>query len=364
MLDLLQYYIFFFIVFVLYGILKDKTKREFSTNKGSVQYLYLVMFALWILIGMRDVLCGRDTLGYVINFNGATALNLRDSVEPGFSILVYVVRSFTSNYHVYLMVASISMIVAMYRLMRKYFKSSYEILVAICIYVLLGLLAFNMAALRQSIALSFGIFAFMYADDGKWKHFLASVGIAYLFHNSAFVLLMIYPLRYLNMKQYGIYVTIAFFVLGVMFSSSVVPLIQAYIPFEDRFAQYGTSYQSSQNYTGFILQLLLILIAYFARKRINLQKSSMNLLFNCAYIGLAIQSLTGSVAELYRLSFYFCIFDIILIPLALSTCKGENASLIKNVFIIGCLFYIFVLSGGGVLPLKENYNLNSLYFLK
>ena len=364
MLDLLQYYIFFFIVFVLYGILKDKTKREFSTNKGSVQYLYLVMFALWILIGMRDVLYGRDTLGYVIDFNKATSLDLSDAVEPGYKVFVYIVRSFTSNYHAYLMIASISVIVAMYRLMRKYLTSSYEILAAICIYVLLGLLAFNMAALRQTIALSFGIFAFIYASDGKWKHFLASVGVAYLFHNSSFVLLILYLLRYLNLKRYGLYFALASFVLGMLFPGSIAPLIQTYIPFEDRFTQYGTSYQSSQNYTGFILQLLLILIAYFARKRINLQKSSMNLLFNCAYIGLAIQSLTGSVAELYRLSFYFCIFDIILIPLALSTYNGKKNSLIKNIFIIGCLFYIFVLSGAGVLPLKENYNMNSLYFLK
>ena len=344
--------------------MKDRTKREFATNKGRVQYLYLVMLALWILVGMRDVLYGRDTLGYVIDFNEATSLQLNEAVEPGYNILLYVVRSITSNYHVYLMIASISMIMAMYKLMRRYFSSSYEIMAAICIYVLLGLLAFNMAALRQTIALSFGIFAFMYADDGKWKQFLLCVAFAYLFHNSAFVLLIIYPLRFVNIKQWGLYIALGFFVLGVLYPGSISPIIQMYLPFEDRFTQYGTIYESSQNYTGFVLQLILILIAYFSQKRLNLKQTSINLLFNCAYLGLAIQSLTGSLAELYRLSFYFCFFDIILIPLALTSYKGRSSDVLKLSFIIGCLFYIFILAGAGVLPLKQNYSMQDLHIIK
>lgn len=362
MFELLQYYLFFFFVFVLYGTMKDRTKREFATNKARVQYLYLVMLALWILVGMRNVLYGRDTMGYVIEFNNATSLDLKDMPELGYYLFVLIVRSITSNYHVYLMIASISMIMAMYKLMRRYLNSSYEVVAAICIYVLLGLLAFNMAALRQTIALSFGIFAFMYADDGKWKHFLICVVLAYLFHNSAFVLLILYPLRYINVKHIGLYLALGFFVIGILYPGLVAPFLQAYLPFEDRFTQYGTTVESSQNYTGFVLQLLLVLIAYYSQKRLNIKQSSLNLLFNCAYLGLAIQSLTGSLAELYRLSFYFCFFDIILIPLALSSIKGNIGNQLRLGFLIGCIIYIFILSGEGVLPLKQIYNLNELNF--
>ena len=354
MFDLLPYYLFLFFMFALYPKMKGRTAIELATKQNRVQYLYYVMFALWILIGMRDVLYGRDTLGYVSHFHESTTF-WKDSVEPGFALLEYLVRSITSNYHVFLMVASVSMIVAMYKLMRRYFSTSYEIIAAICIYILLGLLAFNMAALRQTIALSFGIFAFMCADDGKLKKFLLCVLMAYLFHNSSFVLLILYPLRFINAKQYGLYVSIGFFILGIVYPGSIAPFIQAHLPMEDRFTQYGTIYESSQNYTGFVLQLFLVLIAYVFQKRIDLKQRTQNLLYNSAYIGLAIQSLTGSLAELYRLSFYFCFFDIILVPLALSSIKGKNAETIKGWFIIGCLIYILILSGGGVLPRKENY---------
>jgi len=358
MFDLLPYYLFLLFMFALYPNMRRRTAIELAVKQNKVQYLYYVMFALWILVGMRDILYGRDTWGYVIDFRNMTSLSLTDSVEPAYNLLAYVVRSITSNYHVYLMIASSSMIIAMYRLMRRYFSTSYEIIAAICIYILLGLLAFNMAALRQTIALSFGIFAFMCADDGKLKKFLLCVLMAYLFHNSSFVLLILYPLRFINAKQYGLYVSIGFFILGIVYPGSIAPFIQAHLPMEDRFTQYGTIYESSQNYTGFVLQLFLVLIAYVFQKRIDLQQRTQNLLYNSAYIGLAIQSLTGSLAELYRLSFYFCCFDIILVPLALIGIKGKNAETIKGWFIIGCLIYILILSGGGVLPRKENYIIN------
>lgn len=354
-MDTIQYYIFFAVIFAFYHSMKQLTKIQFATENEKVQYLFLVMFALWILVGMRNVLYGRDTFGYVMEFRESTFLSLNDIAEPGFKVLCYIVRSITDNYHVYLMVTSFSTIVAMYKLMRRYFSYSYEILAAICIYVLLGILAFNMAALRQSIALSLGIFAFIYADGGKWKKYLLCVGIAYLFHNSSFILLLIYPLRYIDARRYGLIAVSATFAIGVIASGTIVSFLQSYLPMEDRFAQYGTMYESSQNYTGFALQLILVLVAYLRRDYIKLPSKTKNLFFNMAYIGLAVQSLTMSLAELYRVSFYFCVFDIVLVPLALSSYTSANASTIRNCFIIGCLFYIFVLSGAGVLPLPQAY---------
>lgn len=361
MQELIPYYVFFAFLFLLYSNMKVSASRELMQKTVRVQYLFVVMGALWLLIGMRNVLYGRDTLGYVTSFMYATSFKWSESVEPGFHLLEFIIRSLTDNYHIFLMVISLSTVVAMYQIMKRYFSDSYEIIAAICIYVLLGILAFNMAALRQTIAVSIGIWAFMYAADGKWKHFLACVALAYTFHNSSFVLLALYPLRYLDTIRYGFIGVAAAFILGVMAPDVVIPFLQANLPVEDRFAGYGIIYESSQNYTGFVLQLILVMIAYIRRDHIRLEQKTKNMFFNAAYIGLAIQSLTGALAELYRVSFYFCIFDIILIPLALMTFRGAYARPIRIYFIIGALFYIFVLSGGGVLPLKQTYQINTSY---
>lgn len=356
MWDLLPYYIYFAFIFFLYGNMKTSATRELQQKTVRVQFLFFVMLALWLLIGMRDESYGRDTLSYILSFRDATSFKGGDSVEPGFQLLEYVIRSITDNYHVFLMCSSLVISVSMYKIMKRYFTYSYQIIAAICIYVLLGILAFDMAAIRQAIAVSIGILSFMYASDGKWKQFLICVALAYTFHNSSFVLLALYPLRYLNTKKYGVIGVAVVFLIGFIAPTTVVPFLQTYLPMEDRFAAYGTVYESSQNYTGFFLQLILVVVAYLKRDQIELDQKTKNMFFNAAYIGLAIQSLTGTLAELYRVSFYFCIFDMILIPMALMTFKGPQARTIRICFIMGALFYIFVLSGGGVLPLKQIYN--------
>ncbi len=356
--ELTQYYVFFTFIIIAYFILGKETNYEFRKNLKSPRFLLYSIIALWILVGTRDVLYGRDTLGYVVHFKRVTSFNWDDNVEPFFALITYLTRSVTSNYHVYLIITSLPLCVALFYLLKRYFSDSFEVLAAICIFTLLGLLAFQMAAMRQCIALALGIAAFIFADKDDWKSFLCCVGIAYLFHNSSFVLIAIYPMKFLRLKFIGIVGVIVMFLVGAFFSDYVAPFIQMYIPSEDRFSQYGTTYESSQNYTGFILQLILVSIAYSRRKYLQIEEKTQNLFFNTAYTGMAIQSLTLSLAELYRVSFYFCIFDIVLVPLALSTFKFIDAKIYRLLFILGCLFYIFVLSGGGVLPRMEEYTYN------
>jgi hypothetical protein len=356
--DLLQYYLYFLFIFLLYGVMNSTTLPKL--NKGGATtvnrtYLFWVLFALWILIGMRDIAYGQDTLSYVLSFRKSVDYStVRQSVEPLFSLLTSTVRSVTDNYHVYLMVGALSTPIALYYLFKSYFNSTFEVLTAICIYTLLGLLAFNMAAMRQTIALSWVIVAFVCADRGKWLKFLVCVAVAYLFHNSSFVAVALYPLRYLNLSKWGFLGVAVAVAIGTFMPDAVIPFVQSHIFDEDRFVAYGTVYESSQNYTAFFLQLILVVVAYLRQNCLQVSQTTKNLLFNVAYIGLSIQALAGVLAEFYRLSFYFCTFDIVLVSLALSTYKGEVGRVVKVGFIVGCLFYIFVLSGGGVLPTRRN----------
>ena len=65
------------------------------------------------------------------------------------------------------------------------------------------------------------------------------------------------------------------------------------------------------------------------------------------------------VAEFYRVSFYFAIFDIVLIPLAFSTLPKNISGIAKAAFVLIGLIYLFFI-GQGALPLPDastsNYN--------
>lgn len=59
-----------------------ETNYEFRKNLKFPRFLLYSIIALWILVGTRDVLYGRDTLGYVVHFKRVTSFNWDDNVEP------------------------------------------------------------------------------------------------------------------------------------------------------------------------------------------------------------------------------------------------------------------------------------------
>lgn len=353
---MLQYYLYFSFIIILLGLIGAKSDYILATKKGRPQYLFWVIFVLWLLIGLRNQLYGRDTLGYVGFFHETIVLDLKDKPEPLHDLFVYLIRAITDNYHIYLLLSAAPICLALYFLFKNYLNKSYEVLAAICIYTVLGIFGFNNAGLRQTIAMSLGIFAFMYADKGKWISSVLCLVTAYLFHNSSFILFLIYPAFFFNPKRYGPIVVLALFLVGAVMPGVVMPFIQTHLPMEDRFSAYE-EFTQLQNYTGFFLQLILVAIAYIQRDRVVLPKKTKNFFMNMAFLGLGLQSLTVTFAEMFRVSYYFCIFDLVLVPLALTSFKGEQGKTIRVAFIIGCLIYIFIISQAATLPLKQNYTI-------
>ena len=348
-----RYYLFFFLIFVVFFSIKN-SRNPLLSQKSNNKYIDFVFITLWLLIGMRDINIGRDTWGYVGEFHNSTSLQFisgKKLDEPLYVYFEFIIRQITSNYHVFLMCASASICFAIRAIMKKYFTMSYEVIASICIYTLLGILSFNMAGIRQTIAMSLGIFAFIFINDGKWKTSLLLIAIAYLFHNTAILLLVLLPLHFIKVDKTATIVAFAFIVVSIMAPYLVRGFIGGVIESDNtHYSGYDLSAEG-QSLTAFFLQLILVGIAFFRRKQIPLPVETKRMFFMMAYIGLAFQATSGVLFEMFRVSFYFCMFDIVLVPLALSTFNGSGSKFIKTAFILCCLVYIFILaSGDATLP--------------
>ena len=276
--------------------------------------------------------------------------------------LTYFIRSLTDNYHVFFMAMSICYCMAINKLMKKYLYTSEEVMIGILILFLFGIYHFSSAAIRQTVALGCGVFAFLEADRGSWKKYLLWIAIGMGFHNSAALLLLIYPLRYINLGKYGILLVAAMYGASLVIPKDFLMLIQMSQNSMDelRYSQYGSSYESELSLAGFIIQLIPLSLVYIRRNHLRLEEKTKNLFLNCAYLGVGFQSLVVIVAEFFRVSFYFAIFDIVLIPLALSTLPPKIQTLSKVAFVIGCLVYLFYIGTDATLPIPNekasNYN--------
>lgn len=336
-------------------VLSRTTYIQLKRKSSSVLYLLLAVFFMWLIIGCRDITVGSDTPDYIKDFKEMT-LNkaLSSDSEVVFAVVTYVIRSFTDNYNIYFLLMSMLYCTGLYLLLKKYLHKSDEILIAIFVLFLFGIFYLSVSAVRQIVAIGFTILAFIYADKGKWKSFLLYVGIAFCFHNSALIALLIYPLKKLNLKWFGILIVFVFFVLSMVVPKDFMLLLQVAMESDEmKYSQYGSSYESDLTLSGFFLQLIPLVIVYFRQNKISLDGETKNLFLNCAYLGAGFQAMATVVAEFFRVSIYFSIFDIVLIPLALSSFSKPYRIIGKGLFIAGCLVYMFVLATENVMPLYK-----------
>lgn len=75
--------------------------------------------------------------------------------------------------------------------------------------------------------------------------------------------------------------------------------------FDDRFASYGTVYESSQSINAFLMQFIMFTICYFKRKELISKDRRNGYLFNIMVVGLIFQSMSGMIYEMARMAFYF-----------------------------------------------------------
>jgi hypothetical protein len=86
---------------------------------------------------------------------------------------------------------------------------------AIVMFLNIGLFSIYFSALRQVIAVGFGVIAYKFTKEKKLLLFLLMVLVATLFHKSAFILVLMYPLYHAKLKWISSLITASVSVLIV-----------------------------------------------------------------------------------------------------------------------------------------------------
>jgi hypothetical protein len=243
--------------------------------------------------------------------------------------------------------------IGLYALFKNELKTPFEVSVAVLVFFTIGLYAFFVAGIRQTAALSLILCGYKYFEEikltGFYKQrsfyiFAILLFCAYQIHNSSIIFLFAFAAKYFKPRWW--YILIA---CGMYFIASSVQLSQltniAALVFDDRFAAYGNSYKSELSLSGYFLQLILFAICIIQKDNLIKANANNKFFINMMLIGLIFQSLTGLIAEMYRVSFYFSIFSLVLVPRALNLYrKMKIGGAFCSIFVCSILLYIFVLA--------------------
>lgn len=352
-------YVVFF-VFLISGALISKLK---NTSKV---YLFALMAFLFAIIGFRDTTVGPDTLGYTQDFFEFSQLKFAQiwqtaiaSKEPLYVIISWFASVFSNSYTAFLFVWALFPVISLYKVFKYNLKDDIDYMIAFLIFFMLGLFAFFVAGIRQTAALSLTFAGAgcltkiniqslkSFIKDKNLYVFILYVAIAYLIHNSALFFLLAIPCLFIKAKRWFLLLVLGFFFLGKYVPVDQIVSISAML-FDDRFSSYGTTYESTQNTSAFIMQFLLFAICFSKMEKLKAEDRTNNFLFVMMFVGLMFQSLSGILAEMSRVSFYFCMFSMILTPRAIRAYNLSLRPIIYLGFTIAAIVYLFFLTNANL----------------
>jgi len=303
----------FFCGFLIFFFSAFKSKYLTSdTFNYALQYIKLDnepwRFLLQTLISGK----GKSPLFYIFS---------KIFVELGFSVQVWyavisLLFAFSASYCIY-----------------RYSKEPY---LSFIMLTSLGYYFFSMTALKQTVSISFVLLSFKFLHERKLLKFIFIILATSLFHTSAVIFLLAYPISRakVNMKHI---LAIPVIFLTAPFISRLLSLIW-FLVVPEYYYNYSES-NTLLTLTGFLIQVTIFIFCYIYKNNLLKEDPKQNIFYNILIIGVFFQILASTAfAEMFRASMYFSIFSIILVPNVISKIRNSR----QKVAIYSAILFVFI----------------------
>ena len=337
-------YIFIFLLFSLFAYLE--VRFDLTGYNKNVLY-YIIFFYLIIQVGFRWE-TGTDWRPYFEHFESAGSLekvflDVLLGFEIGYGYSVYLIRLFTDNYTVFLVIHALIYYLLVFKANKK--LSPYPIISMFIFYTsTMGILGSN----RQLIALSVCLYSLKFVVNKKPLKFLVSIALAFTFHTSALFFLVYYFLNR-NFKKYYL---ITFLLAAIIIGKSSLPtyIFSSFADFlggaasakADMYSSNEMS-ETSLSLTGLIRRLLFFVFFLYNYDSLVKKWPVYKLMFNGYFFGLCIYFLFKDtfIILVGRGSYYFNVMECFLLAsqLLLFKYKRDRSYVLLFLILYACLIF-------------------------
>ena len=297
-------------------------------NKNHIFFLYLGLFIIFFVSSTRfDT--GYDFYNYHIFYTYTETLN--DSLEPLFKFSIYFLNLFSSDSQLMFFIYSLITLFITYFTITK--MSEYPKTAFLIFLLIPGLYLNSFSVIRHSIALSFFFLATYYLiyEKKTIKFFFYSF-IAIGFHYTALIpILILYFSQKILIKNYSIIIYIILIIFSNIFSEINIPEFLIASSF-GKFSVYLDYKIEISIIKQLVLNLFFLLLVLLKNKYVNSEQNS--LILNLLFIGILLINIFSNYQFVTRITYYFLIFQVIIVPnIVYSFKKSINKTIILFLFI-------------------------------
>ena len=332
-------------------------------------YAFALMLPMACLVAFRSENVGDDTIAYVRNYEVIETipsyqyflLNM-GRMEPGYTHLSYFLSHHGFSYFHFQIVIAIFIFYSFWKFIVKY---SPNISVS-CFIISTGMLYGSMNVMRMELAVAILLFAIPYIQKRQWIRFLIVVFIAFLFHKSSMVFLIMYPLGVLKFNRkittLIILSSVAIAFMGMTFFQFLTSELEMYESYTE-----GKYFSEDRSLVGVIiifLDTLLTLLmfkwtGYFEKSQYIVDNGQTGNSISFAYISrmaywlvFALSIIGFSNNIMNRVSGYFSVMTMIMIPYAILCLKSKETQRLLYLLVVT----IFIAERITIWILRPNWN--------
>ena len=318
----------------IFSLFQEKKSAE---KKASVFALDVFFLIFLIILSLRGVQCGIDLKNYQYFFRQVQSVGFIDLfsryLEPGYFVLAKIVQIFTQNFQVLIALISFLTVIPLWKFYRKETPSAYLTLI---LFATVAPFTVYFSGLRQILAVTLGIPAYYYTRQKKLVQFVLIVALAYVCHQSALLLFMIYPVYHIKLNKNTFYFAVPALLTVVFFGKEIFKMLLPLLG--ERYIQRYSDVTSTGAYTVLILMFIFALYAYIIPDEKTLDAETLGLR-NILLLCVAIQSFAPVNTIAMRMNYYFLIFLPILIPKIAKAAKPNYKKLASmSVVIMNLVF--------------------------
>lgn len=339
---------------LLFGISDNSKSRKY--------FIILITLILMLETSLRSLSVGSDTPSYYYMFYKVQDMSWGEIWEQfvgrylyntseediGYLLMQKIITTFTSSWQLFVFLAQLTFFIPLGKLMHRFSTKMIHLVLAYVLYVSL----FHIIALsgaRQLYAIGMSIMAFLYLDQKKYAKSILFIFLGTILHMSC--LLSFLPLIASMLK--GKYlrtihvISFAFVPIVIINVNQIIFSMGTAVGVE-KYANYGTNQISGGAWSFIAILLLSSLLIYIAFRKTDLLRNQTTAnLYVMVPLFTFFGPLIHSNGSMIRISMYFHLFLLLLLPLAFDKLfKGQFRTIIY--FIAIAVLLVLSLRNGGL----------------
>jgi transmembrane protein EpsG len=312
--------------------------------------------------GLRNVAVGRDTYQYFQLFEDVK-LSSWTSVyndllnyyrfgigkDIGYLFFEKTIQIFTNEFQLFLFVVAIIFFSALGNFIYRNTTKLNDAVLAFLIYFVMYFTTFSTSTIRQSLSTAAALYGYELIKKRKLFKFIILILFASLIHKSVLIFLPFYFISNLKKEKIFLLFTLLIFPVVFIYRVSLGDYFMIATGYEEYYQFDGAG---AYNFTAFFV--LISIIALFRRKLIIKNNFRARAYFFAFGLVLILLPLSWIHPAALRITMYFSLFMLLLIPEILTSYNNVSPMFRRNIFIYTIIFFIFLF-------IQSNWDNPSIY---